>query len=109
MTLTTQEQFFHSCGATVILREDSFLEIIRPYCPVCKKFLDIQDYKHLAQIQEKIVHSPSQSIIIDYSPTGIKNNNGCTHAKKTFLQYSEARKINVFRCQLCNQIVRERD
>ena len=109
MTLAIEEQFFHGCGATVILKEDAFLEMNRPYCPVCKKFLDIQDYKHLSQKREKIIHTPVQPIIVDYSPTGIKNNNGCTHPKKTFLQYNESHKINVFRCQSCNQIVRERD
>lgn len=105
-----KNNYFHDCGTLVILKEEEFLEIILPYCPVCKLFLDFEQYPHLVHHRRLIPHSEKeQTLILENMPFIVRTNHNCHHLNKTLLQYHEGQKMRVWQCNDCQQIIRERD
>ena len=109
MAIKQIHEHFHHCGALIIRKWDDELEYYYIYCPQCDERLNQDDYPELMKEIYKIEHDITREktlITTVYVPLSKKNN--CKHPNTTFLYEDDRAKMNVSRCNDCNQITREK-
>ena len=110
MVIKQTHDHFHHCGALIIRKWDDELEYYYICCPQCNEVLNQDDYlelmKEIFKIEHDVIKEKTLMLVNIKMPTS--KNNGCSHPNSIFLYEDERAKMNVSRCNDCNQITREK-